>query len=84
MSNWVGRETADIVYKDESGVFTQYLRENSEGVFPRQISEDRDFEEHPIEYYLEVKSTTGSCGTRFYMSNGQYKRVSRVWTGICS
>lgn len=29
----------------------------------------------PIEYYLEVKSTTGRCGTRFYMSGKQYERV---------
>jgi hypothetical protein len=84
MRNWVGRETADIVYKDDSGAFTQYLRENSEGIFPDQISGNHDFEEHPIEYYLEMKSTTGGCGTRFYMSNGQYKRASCVWTRICS
>lgn len=75
MANWTGRETADIVYKDDSGQLTQYLREHSEGNFPLQIREDRDFRAHPIEYYLEVKTTTGQCGTRFYMSSGQYKRV---------
>lgn len=77
LANWVGRETADLVYKDETGELTRYLRDHSEGSFPYQIREDWDFQARPIEYYLEVKSTTGACGTRFYMSNGQYKRVSR-------
>jgi hypothetical protein len=75
MANWVGRETADIVYKDETGDLTRYLRENCEGSFPHQILQHWDFAAHPIEYYLEVKSTTGPCANRFYMSNGQYKRV---------
>lgn len=75
MANWTGRETADIVYNDDSGQLTQYLRDHSEGIFPFQIHEGRNFQTHPIEYYLEVKTTVGPCGTRFYMSSGQYKRV---------
>ncbi|KAH6212673.1 hypothetical protein HBI42_148920 [Parastagonospora nodorum] len=81
MTNWTGRETADIVYKDTSGVLTQYLRDHSEGDFPPQIREDHNFDECPIEYYLEVKSTTGPCGTRFYMSGGQYKRMEMMKLG---
>lgn len=81
MTNWIGRETADIVYKDASGELTQHLRDNCEGDFPPQIREDHDFDECPIEYYLEVKSTTGPCGTRFYMSGGQYKRVRVTYPG---
>lgn len=78
IANWTGRETADIVYKDESGQLTQYLREHCKGDFPNQIREDRNFQTHPIEYFLEVKTTTGDCKTRFYMSSGQYKRVCDV------
>ncbi|USP74759.1 hypothetical protein yc1106_02033 [Curvularia clavata] len=81
IENWIGRETADIVYKDESGQFTQYLREHSEGPFPNQIGEDRNFQTHPIEYFLEVKTTTGDCRTRFYMSSGQYKRMETMALG---
>lgn len=29
-------------------------------------------------YYLEVKTTTGDCDTRFYASKAQYKRVSTL------
>jgi hypothetical protein len=79
MQNWVGRETADIVYKDQSGELTKYLRDHSEGIFPHQIPMDWDFTMHSIEYYLEVKTTPGRCGTRFYMSGGQYKRVSSIY-----
>ncbi|XP_014551211.1 hypothetical protein COCVIDRAFT_42474 [Bipolaris victoriae FI3] len=82
IANWTGRETADIVYKDESGQLTQYLREHCEGDFPNQIREDRNFQTHPIEYFLEVKTTTGDCKTRFYMSSGQYKRMENMALGI--
>jgi hypothetical protein len=75
LANWAGRETADIVYLDATGALTRYLRYSSEGAFPHQIHEDRNFVTHPIEYYLEVKSTPGRCSTRFYLSGSQYKRV---------
>jgi hypothetical protein len=75
LANWAGRETADIVYLDTTGALTHYFRHNSEGPFPHQIQEDRNFVMRPIEYYLEVKSTTGRCSARFYMSGSQYKRV---------
>jgi hypothetical protein len=78
LANWAGQETADIVYLDTTGALTDYLRQNSEGRFPHQISEYRNFGSHPIEYYLEIKSTVGVCGTRFYMSGGQYNRVRTV------
>jgi hypothetical protein len=84
MASWVGRETADIVYTDKTGALTRYLRQNSEGVFPHQIPEHWNFASRPIEYYLEVKSTTGHCGSRFYMSSGQYKRVYTLSQSIFS
>jgi hypothetical protein len=77
MQDWVGRETADIVYQDRDGSLTQYLRDNCAGDFPDQIRIDHDFEAHPIEYYLEVKTTTSACSTKFYLSHLQYKRVCR-------
>ncbi|KAF2654846.1 hypothetical protein K491DRAFT_599984 [Lophiostoma macrostomum CBS 122681] len=72
--DWRGHETADIVYTDRNGALTQYLRNVCEGSFPTQLA-DHDHVTHPIEYYLEVKTTTGECETRFYMSNIQYKRM---------
>ncbi|KAH8704617.1 hypothetical protein GQ44DRAFT_819393 [Phaeosphaeriaceae sp. PMI808] len=75
LTPWHGRETADMVYTDSTGTFTGWLRDNSEGDFPIQISETRNFRTAPIEYYLEVKSTTRECNTRFYMSGSQYKRM---------
>jgi hypothetical protein len=77
MGNWQGRETADIVYKDQDGSLTRYLREHCTGGFPEGIREDRDFTTESIEYFLEVKTTTSACHTRFYMSGSQYARVCR-------
>ena len=75
ITNWQGRETADIVYKDCDGRLTRWLKRNCTGGYPAGTS-DRDFAEQPIEYYFEVKSTTGGCGSRFFLSTGQYKLVS--------
>jgi len=76
MNNWVGRETADIVFIDRDGSLTQYFREYCSGGLPAGIRQDRDFAANPIEYFLEVKTTTSACHTRFYMSGSQYNRVS--------
>ncbi|CAO2653065.1 Nn.00g024760.m01.CDS01 [Neocucurbitaria sp. VM-36] len=75
MPNWTGRETADIVYTDRTGALTQYLRANCTGDFPGQIPNDHDHVSMPVQYYLEVKSTTSVCNTRFFLSSGQYKRM---------
>jgi hypothetical protein len=72
---WIGEETADIVYLDNTGGLTRYLRENCVDDFPVQIPLVHDHTTSPIEYYLEAKSTTSHCGTQFYMSGLQYKRV---------
>ncbi|KAF2449759.1 hypothetical protein P171DRAFT_405262 [Karstenula rhodostoma CBS 690.94] len=74
LGSWIGRETADFVYTDRDGSLTRYLRENCFGRWP-DITLFRDFAQQPIEYFLEVKSTTSSCNTRFYMSGSQYLRV---------
>ncbi|KAI1859883.1 uncharacterized protein JN550_011802 [Neoarthrinium moseri] len=68
MNPWNGRETADIVYKDASGVLTSTLIDHG------YLDEDRWAERRP-EYLIEVKTTTGPCETPFFMSKGQYKRM---------
>ncbi|KAF2875580.1 hypothetical protein BDV95DRAFT_278391 [Massariosphaeria phaeospora] len=82
MNNWVGRETTDIVYTDETGDLTQYLREHCTGGFPDGIATNRDHAAEPIEYFLEVKTTTGACNTRFYMSDSQHKRMQRLAVSV--
>lgn len=70
MDAWNGAETADITYQDNNGVFTRLLVENGYldnvwiGARPK--------------YYLEVKTTTKECGTRFFVSKSQYQRVCGV------
>ncbi|KAL4958989.1 uncharacterized protein BDV14DRAFT_22393 [Aspergillus stella-maris] len=67
---WDGRETADITYSDTEGVLTSLLMEKGyldnryAGGIPR--------------YYIEVKSTTSSWDTPFYMSNAQYERMKHM------
>lgn len=75
LGDWQGRETSDFVYTDRDGKLTQYLRDHCIGSMPEGIAQNRDFTQHPLEYFLEVKSTTSICNTRFYMSGSQYRRV---------
>lgn len=74
LKDWEGRETADIVYQDYYGQLTEWLSEFCTGDFPIE----QDCPEQPIEYYFEVKTTTDACGSRFFLSAGQYKRVSNL------
>lgn len=69
MEPWNGRETADITYTDSGGVFTSLLIDK--GYLRSEIWAGR----RP-KYYLEVKSTTSTWETPFYMSKFQYERVS--------
>ncbi|CEJ93514.1 hypothetical protein VHEMI09096 [[Torrubiella] hemipterigena] len=63
-----GPEPSDIVCKDDSGVFTNMLVEHG-------YMEASVLDEPPIQYYIEVKTTTTKCNTAFYMSNSQYNKV---------
>jgi hypothetical protein len=75
LDDWTGRETADFVYIDRDGVFTQYLQTTCFGGFSTlQCGNGEGFQ--PIEYFIEVKTTTLGCNTRFFMSKWQYNRVS--------
>lgn len=68
MQPWQGRETADFTYTDTAGVFTSLLIEKG------YLSPDVWTGKRP-QYFIEVKSTTASWDTPFYMSKHQYKRV---------
>ena len=71
-------ETADIVHTDRDGILTQWLKTSCTGGFP-EGTDNRNFAERPIEYYLEVKTTTGPCENKFYLSTAQYRLVSCVF-----
>ena len=70
MPDWRGQETADIVYEDcgpdhkLTAFLSRYL-----------LPEHRLHERENIKYYLEVKTTTGDGGNRFFLSKAQYNRV---------
>ncbi|KAI3332562.1 hypothetical protein F4824DRAFT_475026 [Ustulina deusta] len=69
MDEWRGRETSDITYCDVQSKLTTELIEK--GYLARNTWEGK----HP-NYFIEVKTTTGSCETPFYISKAQYQRVS--------
>ncbi|KAF4331984.1 hypothetical protein FBEOM_14228 [Fusarium beomiforme] len=70
LSHWPNRETADIVYSDTEGTLTDILVD-------ADILGDEWSAKHP-KYYIEVKTTTGPCGTPFYMSGNQYRLMGRI------
>jgi hypothetical protein len=70
MDAWRGAETADITYEDKKGDFTKLLVEN--GYL------DDIWRDAKPKYYLEVKTTTKQCATRFFVSKSQYQRVCVV------
>ncbi|KAI0424953.1 hypothetical protein F5Y09DRAFT_118782 [Xylaria sp. FL1042] len=68
MEDWRGSETSDITYSDVQGVLTDELIEKG------YLAQDLWGGKRP-NYFIEVKSTTSSCETPFYMSKGQYRRM---------
>jgi hypothetical protein len=69
MDEWSGRETSDITYRDVQSKLTTELIEK--GYLARNVWEGKQ-----PKYLIEVKTTTGSCETPFYISKAQYQRVS--------
>lgn len=67
--NWRHRETADIVYNDVEGQFTEMLIDRG------YLRRDEWVDARP-KYYIEVKTTTGRCATPFYVSKNQFDLVS--------
>ncbi|KAK8076963.1 hypothetical protein PG996_003133 [Apiospora saccharicola] len=68
MPPWLGRETSDLVYDDTEGALTDCLIER--GYMTRVEWGGRG-----PRYFVEVKATTSSWDTPFYMSKAQYRRM---------
>lgn len=66
---WSGTETSDIVYPDNDGLLTKQLIKK--GYLAMETWEGRK-----PKYFIDVKTTTMPCETRFSMSKVQYQRVS--------
>lgn len=69
MTSYDAPETADVVYNDIDGEFTKYLI--AQGHINGEIWHGKT-----PKYFLEVKTTTQTCDTRFFMSKAQVQRVS--------
>lgn len=69
MKKWKEPETADIVYDDKEGEFTQLL-------IAHDYLDDIIWATAKPTYFLEVKTTTKECVTKFFLSKSQYQRVS--------
>ncbi|KAK4173636.1 hypothetical protein QBC36DRAFT_53569 [Triangularia setosa] len=71
---WVGNETSDIVYDDNDGEFTRLLIDRG------HLNANSWTTARP-RYFIEVKATTSGCGTRFFMSKAQYRRMQENTNG---
>ncbi|OQV07282.1 hypothetical protein CLAIMM_11737 [Cladophialophora immunda] len=65
---WNGIETADITYADHDSTLTNLLIDKG------YLASDT-WAGARLQYYIEVKTTTGACETPFYMSKRQYKMM---------
>ncbi|KAI1125093.1 hypothetical protein F5Y10DRAFT_284521 [Nemania abortiva] len=74
MDEWNGRETSDITYWDVQSKLTTELIEKG------YLARDTWGGKHP-NYFIEVKTTTGSCETPFYISKAQYQRIQNNFNG---
>ncbi|CZR46625.1 uncharacterized protein FPRO_12075 [Fusarium proliferatum ET1] len=70
LTHWSNRETADLVYPDTQGDLTRILAD-------AEILTG-DWSTRRPRYYIEVKTTTGPCGTPFYMSGNQYRLMEHI------
>ena len=66
LEQWEG-DDEDILYDDKEGVFTQLLVNN--GYL------DDIWKTAKPKYWLEVKSTTKKCGTRFFLTKPEHEKV---------
>ncbi|KAI1180599.1 hypothetical protein F4777DRAFT_528566 [Nemania sp. FL0916] len=71
MQPWSGRETADIVYSDHSGSFTELLLNKGYLQGNRRM-----WEQMKLNYMIEVKTTTQSVETPFFVSKRQFQRMN--------
>ncbi|KAI0198798.1 hypothetical protein F4808DRAFT_245663 [Astrocystis sublimbata] len=68
MENWKGSETFDFTYLDTEGVLT------NEFIKKRYLKAESWAGKRPF-YFIEVKSTTGSCERAMYIDKTQYQRM---------
>ena len=73
LESWNGPETADIVYDDVGGEFSEMLVQKA-GISPDTFPAPG---EGHVKYFFEVKTTIADRNEKFYMSRSQCKRVSR-------
>lgn len=71
LRNWDVKETSDIVYNDVKGVFTTFL-------IDKGYLSKAGWQGRTPKYYIEVKTTTEQCKKPFFVSKGQFKRVSTM------
>lgn len=70
-SAWPGRrETSDLLYQDTWSALTRHLIDT--GYLSGNV-----WAGATPEYLIEVKTTTGNCDDRFYMSSSQFRLVSQ-------
>ncbi|KAI0813926.1 hypothetical protein GGR55DRAFT_486989 [Xylaria sp. FL0064] len=70
MEPWSGRETADIVYPDQTGAFTELLLDR--GYLDGAAGA---WEGKTPTYLIEVKTTTRSANVPFFVSRRQFQRM---------
>ncbi|UKZ78366.1 hypothetical protein TrVFT333_006103 [Trichoderma virens FT-333] len=68
MQPWHGIETSDLVYHDSMGAFTKLL-------IDKCYFDASTWGNRRPKYHFEVKTTTSSCETRFFVSKKQYKML---------
>ena len=68
---WSGREISDIMYIGRCLRLQDFLRQNTSHTYPQWL--DSDIAPHPVQYHIEIKTTSGPCSTPFFMSQNQYK-----------
>ncbi|KAH8895463.1 hypothetical protein GQ53DRAFT_855993 [Thozetella sp. PMI_491] len=74
LPEWNHKETADITYNDSQGVLTNLF------IGQGYLDSDAWNGKKPM-YFIEVKTTTRSFNTRFFMSRSQYARMQDLSNG---
>jgi hypothetical protein len=71
MDNWFGAEEADIMYCTDSPDFVRFLLDcSATAEYPPFLDKPLT---RPVNFHLEVKSTTGPCHAPFFVSQKQYR-----------
>ncbi|KAF2463270.1 uncharacterized protein BDR25DRAFT_320119 [Lindgomyces ingoldianus] len=73
------KQSADIVYLDQDGSLMLHLRNLCTGGFP-QFPHHEAGNSPPIEYFIEVKTTTGRSSKTFFIGHGQYELMEKYQT----